>query len=63
MSRTCGQTTDLQACIHSYGGRQDGRSIGWTNERKENIQTDKVTNNIRKICIQANGWTHGRTDT
>ena len=56
------QTTDLQACIHTDGGGQDGRTIGLTNERKEN-QMDRITNNITKICIQADGWTHGRTDT
>ena len=63
MSRTCIQTTDLQACIYTERRRRDGRTIGLTNERKENIQTDRITNNISKICIQADGRTHGRTDT
>ena len=57
------QTKDLQACIHTDGRWQDGRTIGLTNERKENIQTDRITNNITKICIQADERTHGRTDT
>ena len=61
MSRTCIQTTDLQACIHTDGRREDGLTIGRTNKRKENIQTDRVTNNITKICIQADGRTHGQT--
>ena len=61
MSRTCIQTTDLQACIHSDGRRQDGRSTEQTNEQKENIQTDRVTNNIYKNMHT--GKTHGRTDT
>ena len=63
MSRTCMQTTDLQAYIHTDGRRQDGRTIGLTNERKENIPTDRIANNITKICIQAVGRTHGRADT
>ena len=57
------QTTDLQACIYTDGRRQDGRTVGLTNERKENIQTDRITNNITKLCIQADRRTHGRTDT
>ena len=62
MTRTCLQTTDLHACIHTDGRQQNGR-IGRTNEQQENIQTDRVTNNITKICIQADGRTHRRTDT
>ena len=50
MSRTGIQTTDLQACIHTDGRRQDGRTIGQTNERKENIQTDRLTNNKVVCC-------------
>ena len=42
MSRTCIQTTDLHACINTDRGRRDG----WTNEPKENIQTDRETNNV-----------------
>ena len=56
------QITDLHACIHTDGRRQDGRTIGLTNERKENIQTDRITHNTTKLCIQADGRTHGRTD-
>ena len=61
MLRTCKQTTDIQESIHTDGRRQDGRTIGRTNELKENIQTDRVTNNLTKICIQANGRTHTQT--
>ena len=57
------QTTYLQACIHTDGRRQEERTIGLTNERKENIQTDRITNNFTKIYIQADGRTHRRTDT
>ena len=42
--------TDLQAYIHTDGRRID--------DRKENIQTDRVTNNNHK-----NMHTGGRTDT
>ena len=48
MSRTCIQTTYLQACIYTDGGRQEGWTIGRTNKRKKNIQTDRVINNITK---------------
>ena len=51
----CIHTTDLLACIQTDGNRQDGRTIGRTNERKENIQTDRVTYNLTKICIQPGG--------
>ena len=56
------QTTDLQTGIHTDGRRQDGRTIRLTKERKENIQTDRITSNITKVCIQAYGRIHGRTD-
>ena len=62
MSRTCIQTTDIQECIHTDGRRQDGRTIGLTNEWKESIQTDRVTNNITKN-MHTGGWTDTRTDT
>ena len=48
---------------HSDGRRQDGRTFGRTNERKENIQTNSHKQYHTKICIQADGRTHGRTDT
>ena len=48
-------------CMHyqSDGRRQDGGTFGRTNERKENIQTNRVTNNI----TQKYGYrrTDGRT--
>ena len=62
MSRTCLYTTDLHACIHS-DRRQDGRTIGRTNERRENIQIDKVTNAIRQKYARTDTRTDGRTDT
>ena len=65
MSRTCIKTTGLHAYIHTDRRRQDGPTIGRTNERKENTQTDRVTNNITQICIQvdprADGHMDGRT--
>ena len=49
---------------HSDGRRQDGRTFGRMNERKENIQTNRVKNNItqkyayRQTDGHTDGWTH-----
>ena len=59
MSRTCTYRQHLHACIHT-DRRQDGETIRWTNERKENIQTDRVTNNITQKY--AYRWTDGHMD-
>ena len=51
---------NILTCMHyhSDGRRQDGRMFGRTNERKENIQTYRVTTISHK-----NMHTGGRMDT
>ena len=63
MSRTCIQTTDMHAFILTDGRRQDGWTIGRTNEGKENIKTDRVTNSITQKYVygRTDGHTDGRT--
>ena len=46
------QTTDLHACIYTDGIRQDGPTIGLTNERKENIKTDRITTISKKYAYR-----------
>ena len=40
---------------HAFILTEDGKTDGRSRKRKENIQTDRVTNNITEICIQADG--------
>ena len=58
------QTIVLQVIIHTDGRRQDGRTIGLTNERSENIQTNNITNNITNYAYRrTDGHMDGRTHT
>ena len=60
MLRSCIQTTDLHACIHTDRKRKDVRTIGRMNELKENIQTDRET--ISHKNMHTGGRTDGHTD-
>ena len=58
MSRSCIQTTDLHACIHTDRKRKDVRTM---NELKENIQTDRNNITQKYAYRRADGRTDGRT--